>query len=159
MSNFYDLSANTINGILKNFTDFKGKKLLVVNTASECGLTPQYAQLQELYKEYNKKGFEVLAFPCNDFGAQEPGSAENIREFCTMQYGVSFPIFEKISIKGKGKSDVYNWLTSKALNKVEDVEIQWNFQKFLINADGSYYKSLAPSVLPLDEEILNWLSA
>jgi glutathione peroxidase len=158
MSNFYNLKANSISGEPIDFSKFRGKKLLIVNTASECGLTPQYQQLQELYEQFGGEKFEILAFPCNDFGGQEPGSAQEIQTFCSTRFKVSFPLFEKVSVKSPKKHPVYQFLTEKEHNGKEDVEISWNFQKFLIDENGNYVKTLNPQVYPIDDEVINWLS-
>jgi glutathione peroxidase len=120
------------------FSDFRGKKVLCVNTASECGFTPQYAELEKLYEKYKDK-LVVVGFPCNQFGEQEPGTAAKIGEFCKRRYGVTFPLSEKIDVKGDNQNDVYKWLTTKSYNKVKDVEVRWNFRKFLIDEEGNLW--------------------
>lgn len=147
-----DLQINLLNGKPLNWADFSGKKLLVVNVASECGLTPQYEQLQELQDTFGGDKFTVIGFPSNDFGAQEPGSAEQIESFCQVNYGVTFPITEKIHTTGENKHPIYNYLTETTQS-----EVQWNFQKFLVNENGEVVKSLSPQTLPNDEEILSWI--
>lgn len=156
MSTFFDLKATKNDGTELAFDSLRGKKLIIVNVASACGFTGQYAPMQELYNEFGGENFELLAFPCNDFGAQEPGSAEEIQQFCEVNYGVTFPIMEKVSIKGE-THEVYQWLTQKAKNGVEDTEVRWNFQKYLINADGSFEACLLSDVSPVDECVVSWL--
>ncbi len=155
----FDFSVKTLEGTDFDFSSLKGKKIMLVNVASKCGLTPQYADLQKLYDQYKDQNFVIIAFPANNFLNQEPGNAEEIREFCTKNYGVTFPVMEKISVKGKDIHPLYRWLTTKSLNGVEESEVQWNFQKYLINPDGSYYKMFSPRTLPNDEEIIRWITA
>ena len=147
-----DLSGNTF-----DFSTLKGKKILVVNTASECGLTPQYEQLQAIYEKYKDKNFAILGFPANNFGAQEPGANQEIATFCQQNYGVSFPMMAKISVKGGDMHPVYQFLTQKAKNGLQDSEVQWNFQKYLINENGELAKVVSPRTLPTDAEIVNWI--
>lgn len=130
---------------------------MIVNTASKCGFTPQYASLEELYKEFGGEKFEILGFPANNFAGQEPGSNEDIAAFCQKNYGVSFTMFEKISVKGKDIAPLYEWLTQKDKNGVSDAKVNWNFQKFLIDENGNWVKTVAPNVSPVDDEILTWL--
>ncbi len=144
------------NGEIK-FEDFKGKKILVVNVASECGYTPQYQQLQELYKEFQDK-LIVVGFPSNDFGGQEPGSNDQIKTFCTSKYGVTFPLATKTSVSGKDQNAIYKWLTSKELNGVSDSTVNWNFQKYLIDENGQLIRTLPSSISPFDDEILDWVN-
>ncbi len=139
-----------------DFSKFKGKKILVVNTASKCGYTKQYKQLEELYQA-NKENLVVVGFPCNDFGGQEPGSAEEISDFCQKNFGVTFPLTEKVSVKGATKHPIYQFLTQEENNGVADVEVKWNFHKFLLDENGKLIASFASSVTPLDEEILSLL--
>ena len=147
-----DLSGNTF-----DFSTLKGKKILVVNTASECGLTPQYEQLQAIYEKYKDKNFVIVGFPANNFGAQEPGSNSEIATFCQQNFGVSFPMMAKISVKGGDMHSVYQFLTQKAKNGLQDSEVQWNFQKYLINENGELAKVVSPRTLPTDAEITNWI--
>lgn len=156
--NFHDLSATDINGKTVSFTEFSGKKVLVVNTASECGYTKQYAQLQELYDTYKDKGLVIIGFPCNDFGGQEPGSEAEIAAFCQKNFGVTFPLMSKISVKGDDMSPVYKWLTSKEQNGVLDAKVKWNFHKFLIDEEGRMVADYGSGTKPLDDEILSWLA-
>lgn len=154
---FYDLSATDINGQLVKMEQFRGKHLIVVNTASECGYTPQYAQLQELYDKYKDKGLVIVGFPSNDFGGQEPGSEAEIATFCQKNYGVTFPMMAKVSTKGKDQHAVYHWLANKSQNGVMDTEVKWNFHKYLINPDGVLNMSMESGVSPLDERVIAWL--
>ncbi len=150
----HEFKVKTLEGSDFNFASLKGKKVLIVNTASECGYTPQYKDLETLYKKYNSKNFVIVGFPCNDFGGQEPGTSTEIKTFCTKNYGVSFPMMEKVSVT---TSPVYKWLTSKAENGVLDATVKWNFNKFLIDENGHLVKYLPSSVKPLDAEITNWI--
>lgn len=154
---FYDLSALTINGDTLHFSAFRGKKVLVVNTASECALTPQYKKLQELYEEYGGDDFEIVAFPCNDFGKQEPGTNEEIKTFCD-QFPVSFTIMGKISIKGENKHPVYHWLTDSKENGTLDARVHWNFQKFMIDTTGHVIDFVGPAGSPFNSKITDWLN-
>lgn len=154
---FHELSATSLQGELIRMDRFKGKKLIVVNTASECGYTGQYGPLQELYEKYQDKGLVVIGFPSNDFGGQEPGSEQEIAAFCQRNYGVTFPMMSKISIKGDDVHPVYFWLTNKEQNGVMDATVKWNFNKFLIDEEGRLVKHLPSTVGPLDEEIIDWV--
>lgn len=144
----YDFTMKTIDGLEKSLNDYKGRVLLVVNVASECGLTPQYEGLQELHDEFANQPFEVLGFPANQFGAQEPGSDYEIKSFCTTRFGVKFPMFSKIIVKGEGIHPLYQWLTSESANPDGHGEIQWNFQKYLIGKDGQIAKTYKPQTEP-----------
>ncbi|MCK9324612.1 MAG: glutathione peroxidase [Bacteroidales bacterium] len=155
---FYDFTVKAIDGSDFSFAQLKGKKVIVVNTASKCGLTPQYEALQELYDQYGGDKMVIIGFPANNFLRQEPGTNEEILSFCSENYGVTFPMMSKVSVKGKDIAPIYKWLTTKELNGVLDAPIQWNFQKFLIDEDGNLVKSIPPKVSPLDEEITNWLN-
>ncbi|SHJ68910.1 glutathione peroxidase [Tangfeifania diversioriginum] len=152
----YDFSARTINGETLDFSTLKGKKVLLVNTATECALTPQFKKLQELYEEYGGDDFEIIAFPSNDFGSQEPGDNEHIKEYCTKKFGVSFQLMEKISIK-ENPHPIYKWLTSSEENGTLDGKVIWNFQKFLIDEDGTVVESLSPITGPQNRRIVEWL--
>jgi len=145
----YDIKLRTLEGDPCSLEDYRGQTLLIVNVASKCGLTPQYQQLQELQDEYQDRGFSVLGFPCNQFGAQEPGSADEIREFCSAQYGVSFPMFEKLSVNGPDRHPLYVELTATpdAAGKAGDIE--WNFEKFLVTPDGAV-RRFRPKTKPDD---------
>lgn len=155
---FYGFKVKDIDGNDFSFEQLKGKKVMVVNVASKCGYTPQYEGLEKLYLEYKEKGFVIIGFPANNFGKQEPGTNEEIKEFCTLNYGVTFPMMSKISVKGDDMSPVYKWLTTKALNGVSDSEVKWNFQKYLISDDGKLVKVLYSKTEPGDKEITGWLS-
>jgi glutathione peroxidase len=154
---FYDFSGRTIDGELLNFEIFRGKKVLVVNTASECMLTPQYEKLQELYEEYGGEDFEIVAFPCNDFGKQEPGTNTDIKEFCK-QYNVSFTLMEKTQIKGDNPNPVYEWLTNSEENGTLDAKVRWNFQKFMIDTTGHVIDFVGPANSPYNNRIIEWLN-
>jgi glutathione peroxidase len=130
---------------------------MIVNTASECGLTPQYEQLQTVYEKYKDQNFVIVGFPANNFGSQEPGSNAQIATFCQKNYGVSFPMMAKISVKGNDQHPAYQFLTQKAKNGLEDSDVQWNFQKYLINESGELVKVVSPRTLPTDAEIINWI--
>ncbi len=139
-----------------NFADYKGKKILLVNVASECGLTPQYRQLQDLYAEYSDK-IVVVGCPANNFGAQEPGDETQIASFCSLNYGISFPMTAKISVKGDDMHPLYQFVTQKSENGKEDSEVKWNFQKYIFDEDGFLLGSVAPMKQPADDEVLNLL--
>ena len=139
---FYDFTVKAIDGKDLPLSTFKGKKVLVVNVASKCGFTPQYAKLEELYEKYGKDDFVVIGFPANNFLHQEPGTNEEIKEFCTLNYGVTFPMMAKISVKGKDIAPLYQWLTHKSENGVSDAKIGWNFHKFLIDENGRWVASI-----------------
>ncbi len=154
---FYDFRVKTLEGGEFDFSQLKGKKVMIVNTASKCGNTPQYKQLESLYEKYGDR-LVIIGFPANDFGAQEPGTAKEIRDFCTENYGVTFPMMEKVTVKGKDISPVYKWLTSKELNGVRDSEVKWNFQKYLIDDKGNLVDVLDPKEMPDSEKVIAWLS-
>ncbi|MFY8065200.1 MAG: glutathione peroxidase [Flavobacterium sp.] len=155
----YQFKVTDLYGKEFDFSTLKGKKLLIVNTASECGLTPQYKDLEAIYSKYKDKNFVIVGFPANNFGSQEPGSNEQIAKFCQMNYGVTFPMMSKISVKGKDIHEVYKFLTQKDKNGLQDSQVEWNFQKYLINEEGKLIKVLSPRVLPTDSEIVNWINA
>jgi glutathione peroxidase len=136
----------------------EGKKVLIVNTASKCGFTPQYEGLQELYTKYGGEDFVIIGFPANDFLKQEPGTNEEIREFCTLNYGVSFPMMAKISVKGKDMHPLYQWLTRKELNGYRDSKVKWNFQKYLVDEKGRLVGMYPPKTKPLSEEMIGWIT-
>ena len=146
-TNFYDLSATTITGEEQSMADYKGKVVLVVNTASKCGSTPQYAGLQELYERYQSKGLVILGFPCDQFGHQEPGSEEEIAQFCQMNYGVTFPMFAKVDVNGKNTHPVIQLLKDNLKSPLGKA-IKWNFTKFLIGPDGTPLKRYESNVSP-----------
>ncbi len=154
----YQFKVTDLYGKEFDFSTLKGKKLLIVNTASECGLTPQYKDLEAIYSKYKDKNFVIVGFPANNFGSQEPGSNEQIAKFCQMNYGVTFPMMSKISVKGKDIHEVYKFLTQKDKNGLQDSQVEWNFQKYLINEEGELIKVLSPRVLPTDSEIVDWIN-
>jgi glutathione peroxidase len=152
----YDFKVESLDKGTINFADFKGKKILIVNTASECGYTPQYKELQALYEKFKGK-LVIVGFPANNFGGQEPGTAVEIKAFCEKNYGVTFPMAAKISVKGDDMAPIYKWLTSKAANGVLDAEIGWNFNKFLIDENGVMIEHFPSKVKPMSVEILSKL--
>lgn len=155
----YQFKVEDLSGKTFDFSSLKGKKILVVNTASKCGLTPQYKDLEKIYKEYKDKGFVIVGFPANNFGHQEPGTNAEIESFCEMNYGVTFPMMSKISVKGNDMHPIYQFLTQKAKNGVQDSDVEWNFQKYLINEKGELAKVISPEVLPTDDAIVGWIKA
>ena len=155
--NIYQFKVTDLSGNTFDFGSLKGKKILIVNTASECGYTKQYEGLETIYKEYKDKNFVIVGFPANNFGGQEPGSNQEIATFCKQNYGVSFPMMEKSSVKGDDINAVYQFLTEKAKNGLEDSQVQWNFQKYLIDENGELVKVLLSKVKPTDPEIVNWI--
>lgn len=154
----YNYTVKDINGKDFNFSQLKGKKILIVNTASKCGFTPQYADLEKLYKEYKDKNLVIIGFPANDFMKQEPGTDADIKTFCSVNYGVTFPMMSKISVKGNDMAPVYKWLTQKELNGVKDSNVSWNFQKYLIDENGKLVDVIPPKEKPYSERILSWLN-
>ena len=156
-NSIHQFKVKDINGEIFDMSSLKGKKVLVVNTASKCGFTPQYEQLEELYEKYKDTGFTVIGFPANDFKNQEPGSTEEIKAFCTLNYGVTFPMMDKVSTKGEDQSPIYEWLTHKSKNEVKDSEVAWNFQKYMIDEDGKLVDFKASKVSPMSDEIINWI--
>lgn len=155
----YDIPLTTLAGQPGSLGDFAGKALLVVNVASKCGLTPQYAGLEQLHERYADRGFSVVGFPCNQFGGQEPGSAEEIQEFCSATYGVTFPMFAKIEVNGPGRHPVYAELTETADADGTAGDIQWNFEKFLIAPDGRVVGRFRPRVEPTDDAVVTAIEA
>ena len=153
---FYDFKTETLEGQPFDFSTLKGKRVLVVNTASQCGYTPQYKQLEELFEAYGGDKFTIIGFPANNFGGQEPGSNSEIAAFCEKNYGVTFPMMNKISVKGADTDPIYNWLTTKDLNGVSDANVKWNFHKFLIDENGKWIKELSSSVSPLDDVVVTF---
>ena len=153
----HDFKVEALDGSEFDLSSLKGKKVMVVNTASKCGLTPQYEQLQALYEEYKDNDFVIVGFPANNFLWQEPGSNQEIAAFCKQNYGVSFPMMAKISVKGKDKHPVYQFLTEKEKNGFQDSKVKWNFQKYLVNENGQIEKIIAPKTLPTDESVINWI--
>ena len=152
----YDFKVEALDGGTINFADFKGKKILIVNTASECGYTPQYEGLEQLYAKYKDK-LVVVGFPANNFGGQEPGTNVEIKEFCKKNYGVTFPMAAKISVKGDDAAPIYKWLCNKTENGVLDAEIKWNFNKFLLDENGKLLNYFGSKVTPMSEEITSKL--
>lgn len=157
-SSFYDFKVKTLEGNNFDMSSLRGKKVMVVNVASKCGFTPQYKDLEEMYRKYEGK-LIIIGFPANNFANQEPGSAAEIREFCTRNYGVTFPLMEKISVKGDDMAPLYRWLTSKDKNGVMDSEVKWNFQKYLIDENGKLVDVLYSKEKPESEKTIKWLSA
>lgn len=157
-SSFYDFEMKDLEGNSVDFSSLKGKKILVVNVASKCGYTPQYEGLQELYENFGDK-VTIIAFPANNFGGQEPGSNEEIKEFCSANYGVTFPVFEKISVKGFDKHPIYRWLSDPEQNGWNSEEPSWNFCKYLLDEKGELLKYYPSSVTPLDEDIIKLIES
>lgn len=176
--NLYDFTVKKINGVELNLGDYKGKALLVVNVASQCGLTPQYEALEKTYEKFYEKGFLVLGFPANEFEAQEPGTNAEIQDFCISKFGVKFPMFEKIVVKGEGQHPLYNFLTNEipeakvvngnafeeklktyGITRAQKNDILWNFEKFLINRSGKVVARFGPDVTPDDPIITNAIEA
>ncbi len=155
----YQFKVKDLAGKEFDFASLKGKKIMIVNTASECGLTPQYKDLEAIYEKYKTQNFIIIGFPANNFGGQEPGSNKEIAAFCQQNYGVTFPMMEKSSVKGKDMNEVYQFLTQKAKNGLEDSAVSWNFQKYLINEKGELVKVIAPNILPTDPEIVDWIKS
>ena len=156
MATLYAFSAELIDGSEKKLEDYSGKTLLIVNTASNCGYTPQYQGLEAIYNQFKSRGLEILAFPCNQFGSQEPGSSEEIKNFCLKNYQVSFPIFNKVEVNGKHSHPLFDHLKEQAPGIFNTKRIKWNFTKFLVNSKGDVIKRFAPMTKPedLEEEIL-----
>jgi glutathione peroxidase len=154
----YQFKVKDLSGDEFDFASLKGKKILIVNTASKCGLTPQYKDLEAIYEKYKDKNFVIVGFPANNFGQQEPGTNDEIGAFCQKNYGVTFPMMSKVSVKGSDICEVYQFLTQKSRNGLQDSQVEWNFQKYLINENGELEKVIAPQVLPTDAEIVDWIS-
>jgi len=152
----HSFTVKSIDGKNLNLASFKGKKILIVNTASKCGYTPQYEGLEKVYEQYKDK-LVILGFPCNQFGGQEPGTNEEIVDFCKKNYGVSFPLADKIDVKGSNIAPIYQWLTSKSKNGILDASISWNFNKFLIDENGKMIAYFPSNVKPDSEAILSYL--
>jgi glutathione peroxidase len=150
--NLHNFKTTDINGNEFDFSQLAGKKVLIVNTASECGYTPHFAQLEELHKEFGGETFEVIGFPSNDFGAQDPGTDAEIATFCQVNYGVTFPMMSKVTILGEKAHPIYKWLQAES-----GTAVKWNFQKFLIDEKGDFVKVIAHNVSPIDEEIVTWV--
>ena len=154
---FHDFTVTTIDGEEFSLSQLKGKKVLVVNTASKCGYTPQYEDLEKLYLKYGGEKFTIIGFPANNFMKQEPGTNAEIKEFCTSKYGVTFPMMSKISVKGDDIAPVYSWLTNKAENGVMDAPVKWNFQKFMIDENGNFAGMATSGDDPFSEKIVKWI--
>ncbi|MGL2993704.1 glutathione peroxidase [Flavobacterium sp. TSSA_36] len=155
----YQFKVTDLSGNIFDFATLKGKKIMIVNTASKCGLTPQYKDLESLYKEYSSKGFVIVGFPANNFASQEPGTKEEIATFCQKNYGVTFSMMDKVSVKGNDMCAVYQFLTQKAKNGLKDSEVEWNFQKYLLNEKGELVEVISPRTLPTDPVIINWIKS
>ncbi|WP_372773432.1 glutathione peroxidase [Mangrovibacterium sp.] len=156
-NSFHDFTVKDIEGSDFSMANLKGKKVLVVNTASKCGLTPQYKDLQALYSKYGSEKFVIIGFPANNFLGQEPGSNTEIEEFCQKNYGVTFPMMSKISVKGDNIAPIYHWLTEKSQNGKMDSSVAWNFQKYLIDENGNLVDMASPKTKPNDPKIINWI--
>lgn len=157
--NIYGFKVEDIQGNEFSFSSLQGKKIMIVNTASKCGLTPQYKQLQQVYDQYQDQDFVIIGFPANNFMSQEPGTNEEIAEFCEMNYGVTFPMMSKISVKGNDMHPLYQFLTDQTKNGFADSEVEWNFQKYLINKHGQLEKVVGPKIVPTDPAIVEWIEA
>jgi len=155
--NIYQFTVKDLYGDDFDFKTVKGKKVMIVNTASKCGFTPQYEDLQKLYNTYKDKDFVIIGFPANNFGQQEPGSDKEIASFCKENYGVTFPMMSKISVKGDDMHEVYQFLTIKSKNGYEDSEVAWNFQKYLLNERGELVNVIGSKTLPTDASIISWI--
>ncbi|MGH2562991.1 MAG: glutathione peroxidase [Ginsengibacter sp.] len=155
-SSIYEFKVDGLSGGTIDFSQFKGKKILIVNTASKCGFTPQYEYLEKLYEKYKDK-LVVVGFPANNFGSQEPGTNDEIKAFCTKNYGVTFPMAAKVSVKGDNIAPIYKWLTNKSENGVMDADIKWNFSKFLLDENGKLIAKFDSNVAPMSDEIVQYL--
>lgn len=158
-ANFHSFKTKDIDGKAFDLASLKGKKVLVVNTASFCGHTPQYKDLQALYLKYGGDKFVIIGFPANNFMNQEPKTNAEIKQFCTQKYEVTFPMMQKISVKGDDIDPIYKWLTTKALNGKMDAEVSWNFQKFMIDENGNLVDVVSPGTKPTDAKIVNWIKS
>lgn len=156
-TSIYDFTVKDIDGNEFALKQLEGKKVMIVNVASKCGFTPQYEQLEKIYETYKDKNFIIIGFPANNFKKQEPGSNEEIKEFCSLTYGVSFPMMSKISVKGDDIHPLYKWLTTKDLNGTSDSTVKWNFQKYLIGEDGKIDEVINPWVEPDSKKIIKWI--
>lgn len=156
-TSIHQFKAKTIDGEVLDFSSLKGKKILIVNTASKCGFTPQYKELETLFEKYKDKNFVIIGFPCNQFGSQEPGTSGDIKEFCTRNYGVTFTMMEKVDVKGDSISEIYSWLTSKAKNGVKSSSVKWNFQKYMIDENGFLVDYVLPFKSPNSSKIIKWI--
>lgn len=155
--NLYDFDFKKIDGSPFDTDELKGKKVMIVNTASECGLTPQYEQLQSLFENTSRDEFTIIGFPSNDFGGQEPGTNDEVATFCEKNYGVSFPMMSKIAVKGETQHPLYSWLVEESKKNNGAEEVAWNFHKFLIDENGSFVKDVHPKTLPNADEITKWI--
>ena len=156
--NIYQFKVTDLAGNEFDFSTLKGKKVMIVNTASKCGLTGQYKDLESIYQEYKNNNFVVIGFPANNFGSQEPGTNTEIAAFCQRNYGVSFPMMAKVSVKGNDMCAVYQFLTQKAKNGLQDSDVEWNFQKYLINENGELEKVIRPQTSPSDVTVIDWIT-
>ena len=154
MANIYDIPVRSLDGDAVSLRDYEGKVLLIVNVASKCGLTPQYAGLERLHEKFGERGFAVLGLPCNQFGEQEPGSAEEISTFCSSSYGITFPLFEKNDVNGDNRQPLYDVLTTLSDAEGNTGDIRWNFEKFIVNSEGEPVLRFSPLVEPESDEIL-----
>lgn len=159
MKSFYDISINKLDGSPFDLNTLRGKKIMIVNVASRCGFTPQYHKLESLYKSFKSKNFVILALPCNDFGSQESGTSSIISSFCRSNFGVSFPILEKVKIKGKKRHPMYQWLCQKSQNGQSNNIVFWNFQKFLIDENGKLVNFLMPFTNPNSKKVIRWINS
>lgn len=159
MKTIYDYKVETISGDEFDFADLKGKKILIVNTASKCGFTPQFEGLEALYQKYKDQGFVVIGFPTNDFKEQDPGTNEEIAEFCQLNYGVSFPMMAKIKVTGDDKAPIYQFLTQKEMNGKKSSSVKWNFQKYIINEDGTLEDYFYSITSPESKKITRWIES
>ena len=158
-NSFYDFVVKDIDGNDFALSQLKGQKVMLVNVASKCHYTPQYEALEALYQKYKNRNFIIIAFPANNFMKQEPGTDAEIKAFCTQNYGVTFPVMSKISVKGKTIHPLYQWLTQKSRNGVLDSKVKWNFQKYLIDENGHLVKKFSPGTKPNDPKIIEWIES
>jgi glutathione peroxidase len=159
MANLYDFQMNDIEGNARPLSEYAGKVVLVVNVASKCGLTPQYDGLQRLYDQFKDQGFEILGFPCNQFMGQEPGTDAEVKEFCSVNFNVEFPLFSKIEVNGEARAPLYDWLCASEIGPEESGEVKWNFGKFLIGRDGSIMGRFAPPIEPNSDDLTTAIEA
>jgi glutathione peroxidase len=159
MAKLHDFTLKTIDGTDRSLSDYKGKAVLIVNVASKCGLTPQYDGLQRLYEQYSGRGLEILGVPCNQFAGQEPGTSEEIQNFCTTNFNISFPLFQKVDVNGDAADPLYGWLTASEVGPEEAGDVKWNFGKFLANGDGEIIGRFAPPTEPQAEELIAAIEA
>ena len=156
-TSFYDYKMTDINGKTFDMSELKGKKVLLVNTATQCGFTSQFSAMEELYEDYKDKNFVVIAIPSNDFADKEPGSNEEIKSYVEKNYGVTFPVMAKTSVKGDDENPLYKWLTSKELNGVMDTKVAWNYQKYMIDENGKLVGVVEPKESPSSDKVIEWL--